>query len=117
MRSQRRSFALFSLFAAGVMAQVASAQGVDTCQTTNSLAIGTYGFVLNAGAFFTGTTTTPPGTTGTVAFEPLAVNPPGTTGSVVYSSTELGRLLSGLVGASVGAVTGQLYFDGNGNIF
>jgi len=118
MRSLRRSFALFSLFAAGVVVtQTASAQTADVCQTTNSLAIGTYGFVLNAGAFFTGTTTNPPGTTATVAFQPLAVSPPGTTGGVAYSSTEIGRLLGGLVGSSVGAVTGQLYFDGNGNVF
>jgi len=99
------------------MTQVASAQSVDACQTTNSLAIGTYGFVLNAGAFFTGTPSNPPGTTGSSTFQPLAVTPPGTTGSVNYSTTELGRLLGGVAGASVGAVSGQLYFDGNGNIF
>jgi hypothetical protein len=118
MQSLRRSFAFFALLTAGaVTSQVASAQTAAACQTTNSLAIGTYGFVLNAGAFFNGVTVNPPGTTGAVAFQALAANPPGTTGSVTYSSTELGRLLGGLAGVSVGAVTGQLYFDGNGSIF
>jgi hypothetical protein len=118
MQSRRRSFGFFSFFAIVLIAaQAASAQGVAACQTTNSLAIGTYGFVLNSGAFFQGVTTNPPGTTGTATFQPLAANPPGTTGSESYSNTQLGRLLGGLAGASVGSVAGQLYFDGNGSIF
>jgi hypothetical protein len=118
MQSPRRSFALFSLLAGAIIvAQVGSAQGVAACQTTNSLVIGTYGFVLNAGTFFQGVTTNPPGTTGAATFQPLAANPPGTSGSVSYSNTQLGRLLGGLAGASVGAVTGVFYFDGNGSIF
>ena len=118
MQSRRRSFALFSSAAIVLIAaQAASAQGVAACQTTNSLAIGTYGFVLNSGAFFQGVTTNPPGTTGTATFQALAANPPGTTGSISYSNTQLGRLLGGVAGASIGAVTGQLYFDGNGSIF
>lgn len=118
MQSRRRSFAFFSfLLLALIATQAASAQGVAACQTTNSLAIGTYGFVLNAGVFFQGVTTNPPGTTGAASFQPLAANPPGTTGSTTYSNTELGRLLGGLAGASVGAVSGQLYLDGNGSIF
>jgi hypothetical protein len=73
--------------------------------------------VLNAGTFFQGVATNPPGTTGSVNFQALAVNPPGTTGSVTYSNTELGRLFGGLAGTASGAVSGQFYFDGNGNIF
>ena len=115
MQLIRRSFALFSFLATGmVVTQVASAQGVAACQTTNSLAIGTYGFVLNSGVFFNGVATNPPGTTGAATFQPLAANPPGTTAA--YSTTELGRLLGGLAGTS-GPASGQLYFDGNGSIF
>lgn len=119
MPSLRRSFVIFSFLAVSgfVSTQIALAQPVAACQTTNSLAIGTYGFVLNAGAFFQGVTTNPPGTTGAIAFQPMAVNPPGTTGSVTLSNTELGRLFGGIAGTAVGAVAGQLYFDGNGNVF
>jgi hypothetical protein len=118
MQTVRRSFAFLSFVVAGMVASMsASAQSVSTCVTGNSLIIGTYGFVLNAGALFSGVTTNPPGTTGAATFQALAANPPGTSGSVTYSNTELGRLFGGLAGTSVGAVSGQLYFDGNGSIF
>jgi hypothetical protein len=81
------------------------------------LVIGTYGFVLNSGTFFQGVITNPPGTTGATTFEALAANPPGTSGSVTYSNTQVGRLLGGLAGVSVGSVSGVLYFDGNGSVF
>jgi hypothetical protein len=116
MQSAKRSCAYLSLLAAGILApQLVSAQAA--CQTTNALVIGTYGFVLNSGTFFSGVTTNPPGTTGSVTFQALAVTPPGTTPSSTYSNTQLGRLLGGLAGTAVGSVTGVFYFDGNGNIF
>jgi hypothetical protein len=118
MQAARRSCAYLSLLAAGILApQLVSAQAAPACQTTNALVIGTYGFVLDSGTFFSGVTTNPPGTTGSVTFEALAISPPGTTPATLYSNTQLGRLLGGLAGTAVGAVTGVFYFDGNGNIF
>ncbi len=116
MQSAHRSYAYLSLLAAGILgSQLASAQAAAACQTTNSLVVGTYGFVLNSGVFFSGLTTDPPGTTGATMFQPVAVNPPGTT--TAHSNTQLGRLLGGLAGTAVGAVSGVFYFDGNGQIF
>jgi hypothetical protein len=117
MQSANRSYAYLSLLAAGIFgSQLASAQTAPACLTTNTLVVGTYGFVLNSGVFFSGVTTNPPGTTGSTSlFQPLAVNPPGTT--TAYSNTQIGRLLGGLAGTAVGAVSGVFYFDGNGNIF
>jgi hypothetical protein len=119
MQPAKRSCAYLSLLAVGILApQLVSAQSVvPACQTTNSLVIGTYGFVLDSGTFFSGVTTNPPGTTGSVTFQALAVTPPGTTPATLYSNTQLGRLLGGLAGTATGAVTGVFYFDGNGNIF
>ena len=80
MQTVRRSFAFLSFVVAGMVASMsASAQSVSTCVTGNSLIIGTYGFVLNAGALFSGVTTNPPGTTGAATFQALAANPPGRT--------------------------------------
>jgi hypothetical protein len=117
MQSANRSYAYLSLLAAGILgSQLVSAQTAPACQATNTLVVGTYGFVFNSGVFFSGVTTNPPGTTGSTSlFEPLAVTPPGTT--TAYSNTQVGRLLGGLAGTAVGAVTGVFYFDGNGNIF
>jgi hypothetical protein len=95
------------------MSQVARAQAANACTTTNALAVGNYGFILTAGTFIP-VTANPPGTTSSTIFEPLAVTPPG---SNPYSSTELGRLLSGVAGVTAGSATGILYFDGAGNIF
>jgi hypothetical protein len=114
MHSRNRRLAFVSLLPAWILgAQLASGQAIPVCQATNTLALGTYGFVLNTGSLFTGVVANPPGTTSAVTFQALVADPPGTT----YSTTQVGRLLSGLAGVTVGAVTGQFYLDGNGNIF
>ena len=94
MQSANRSYAYLSLIAVGILgSQFASAQAVPAaCQTTNTAVIGTYGFVLNSGVFFSGVTTNPPGTTTSSTFQALAVTPPGTTNTATYSNTQLGRL-------------------------
>jgi len=91
--------------AGSILASHASAQTAPVCQ-----AIGTYGFVLSSGNFFTPVTSTPPGTT---LFPPTGATPPGTT----VSNTQVGQLLGGVAGATSGSATGQLFFDGNGQIF
>ncbi len=93
--------------------QMAMAQTVNTCTATNALVVGPYGFMLTAGTFIP-VLTTPPGTTVSTVFAPLAVNPPGTS---PYSNTQLGRLLSGVAGNTAGSSPGVFYFDGSGNIF
>jgi hypothetical protein len=108
-----RSVPILAFIAIVVFSQMASAQSVATCAGTNSLAVGTYGFILSAGTFQP-ITANPPGTTGATVFQPLAVTPPGTS---MNSNTELGRLLTGVGGTTAGSVTGLLYFDGNGSIF
>jgi hypothetical protein len=97
-----RILTLALLFAAGTVAsQVAFAQNPSACQSGNAATIGTYGFVLNPGAFFPG----------------LPANPPGTNTTTAYSTTAVGSLLAALSPSGSPSASGEVYLDGSGSVF